>query len=158
MSSTPDRQHAMALIEEAHRAGARWSRACAEGGIDVRPYPRWTAREALHVAGRPDAVRPEPANKRSGAERAPVLAVCQEPAYASLPPGPIVPRRAAEGRYLASESSFYRLRRAADEQHPRGRGRRRSRRDWGHVPPTQGGRGIVAGCRDRSRGGVFTST
>jgi putative transposase len=55
------------------------------------------------------------------AERAQVLAVCHEPAYASLPPGQIVPRRADEGRYLASESSFYRLLRAADEQHHRGR-------------------------------------
>ena len=124
MISTPDRQHAIALIEEAHGAGARWSRACAEVGIDVRTYQRWTAGEALPVDGRPDAVRPEPANQLSVAERAQVLAVCHEPAYASLPPGQIVPRLADEGRYLASESSFYRLLRAADEQHHRGRGRR----------------------------------
>ena len=124
MISTPDRQHAIALIEEAHGAGARWSRACAEVGIDVRTYQRWTAGEALQVDGRPDAVRPEPANQLSVAERAQVLAVCHEPAYASLPPGQIVPRLADEGRYLASESSFYRLLRAADEQHHRGRGRR----------------------------------
>jgi transposase InsO family protein len=111
------------LIEEAHRAGARWSRACAEVGIDVRTYQRWTAGAAAHVDGRPDAVRPEPANQLSVAERAQVLAVCHEPADASLPPGQIVPRLADEGQYLASESSFYRLRRAADEQHPRGRAR-----------------------------------
>ena len=42
MISTPDRQHAVALIEEAHRAGARLSRACAELGIDVRTHQRWT--------------------------------------------------------------------------------------------------------------------
>lgn len=124
MISPSDRQQAVVLIEEAHRAGARWSRACAEVGIDVRTYQRWTAGEALHVDGRPAAVRPEPANKLSVEEQAQVLAVCHEPAYASLPPGQIVPRLADEGRYLASESSFYRLLRAADEQHHRGRGRR----------------------------------
>ena len=36
MISAPDRQQAVALIAEAHRAGARWNRACAEVGIDVR--------------------------------------------------------------------------------------------------------------------------
>ena len=124
MISPSDRQQAVVLIEEAHRAGARWSRACAEVGIDVRTYQRWTAGEALHVDGRPAAVRPEPANQLSVEERAQVLAVCHESAYASLPPGQIVPRLADEGRYLASESSFYRLLRAADEQHHRGRSRR----------------------------------
>jgi hypothetical protein len=124
MISAPDRQPAVALIEEAHRAGARWSRACAEIGIDVRTHQRWTASETVQVDGRPAAVGPEPATKLSLEERAQVLAVCQEPAYASLPPGQIVPRLADEGRYLASESSCYRLRRAADEQHYRGRGRR----------------------------------
>jgi transposase InsO family protein len=124
MISAPDRQQAVALLEEAHRAGARWSRACAEIGIDVRTYQRWTAGETVQVDGRPAAVRPKPANKLSMEERAQVLAVCHEPAYASLPPGQIVPRLADEGRYLASESSFYRLLRAADEQHHRRRGRR----------------------------------
>lgn len=123
MISTPDRQQAVALLEEAHRAGARWSRACAEVGIAVRTYQRWTAGEAIQVDGRPAAVRPEPANKLRAAERAQVLAVCHEPGDASLPPGQIVPRLADEGQYLASESSFYRLLRAADEQHPRGRAR-----------------------------------
>jgi hypothetical protein len=80
MISPSDRQQAVALIEEAHRAGARWSRACAEGGIAVRTYQRWTAGEGLHVDGRPAAVRPEPANKLSVEERAQVRAVCHEPA------------------------------------------------------------------------------
>lgn len=124
MISAPDRQQAVALLEEAHRAGARWSRACAEIGIDVRTHQPWTASETVQGDGRPAAVRPEPASKLSLEERAQVLAVCHEPAYASFPPGQIVPRLADAGRYLASESSFYRLLRAADEQHYRGRGRR----------------------------------
>ena len=83
MISAPDRQQAVALIAEAHRAGARWSRACVEVGIDVRTYQRWTAGAAIHLDGRPAAVRPEPANKLSVAEQAQMLALCHEPGYAS---------------------------------------------------------------------------
>ncbi|MGP9656294.1 DDE-type integrase/transposase/recombinase [Halomonas sp. AOP35-4E-18] len=50
--------------------------------------------------------------------------ICHRPAFASLPPGQIVPRLLdEEGLYLASESSYYRILRAHDEQHPRGRAR-----------------------------------
>jgi putative transposase len=52
-----------------------------------------------------------------------VLALCHEPAYASLPPGQIVPRLADQGKYLASEASFYRILREADEHRHRGRSR-----------------------------------
>lgn len=64
-----------------------------------------------------------PANQLSAEERAAVLALCHEPPYASLPPGQIVPRLADEGQYLASEATFYRILREAEEQHPRGRAR-----------------------------------
>lgn len=106
MISTPDRQQAVALSEAAHRAGARWSRAGAAVGSDVRTYQRWTAGEAIQGDGRPTAVRPEPANKLSAAERAPVRAVCHAPGDASVPPGHRVPRVAAEGQSLAAESRF----------------------------------------------------
>jgi putative transposase len=39
-----------------------------------------------------------------------------------LPPSQIVPRLADQGRYLASEATFYRVLKAADQQHRRGRG------------------------------------
>jgi hypothetical protein len=68
-------------------------------------------------------VRPAPANKLSAEERAEVLALCHESPYASLPPGQIVPRLADEGRYIASESSFYRILHEAEEQQHRGRAR-----------------------------------
>lgn len=50
-----------------------------------------------------------------------MLDVCNSQEFASLPPSQIVPRLADQGRYLASESSFYRILRAADQQHRRGR-------------------------------------
>ena len=53
--------------------------------------------------------RPEPANKLSAAERAAVLEACNSQEFSSLPPSQIVPKLADQGRYLASESSFYRM-------------------------------------------------
>jgi transposase InsO family protein len=123
MISSPDRQHAVALIDEARQGGARLQPACRELGIDVRTYQRWTWGGAIKPDGRPEAVRPVPANKLSAEERVAVLALCHEPPYASLPPGQIVPRLADEGQYLASEATFYRILREAEEQHPRGRAR-----------------------------------
>ena len=41
MISTPDRQNAIALIDQAKAAGARRTPACAELGIDARTCRRW---------------------------------------------------------------------------------------------------------------------
>lgn len=57
-----------------------------------------------------------------------MLAVCNEPEYASLPPSQIVPKLADKGIYLASESSFYRVLNAANQQHHRGKSRAPVRR------------------------------
>lgn len=121
MISPSDRQQAIELIDDAHQAGARLKPACQVLGIDVRTYQRWTQGTTIKPDGRPEAVRPVPANKRSAAERAEVLALCHESPYASLPPGQIVPRLADKGQYIASESSFYRILREAEEQQHRGR-------------------------------------
>ena len=132
MISPPDRQPAVALIDEAGRAGARLEPAGQELGIDARTYQRWTPAGQLKTDGRPEAVRPVPANQLSMEERAQVLAICHEPGYASLPPGQIAPRLADEGQYIASASSCYRIRREADEPHHRGR--RRPARPAGEPP------------------------
>lgn len=121
MISAPDRRITCELIEDACRAGARRERACAEIGISDRTYRRWTREGGVKVDGRPEAVRPTPHNKLSDAERQQVLETCHRPEYASLPPSQIVPRLADEGEYIASESTFYRILREADEQHHRGR-------------------------------------
>ena len=54
-------------------------------------------------------------------ERKAILAICNAPEHAELPPSQIVPRLADEGIYLASESSFYRVLREVDQLHHRGR-------------------------------------
>ncbi len=121
MISAPDRRRACELIDEAIRAGAWQERACAELGITARTYRRWTEKGGVKSDARPQAQRPVPGNKLSEAERAQVLQVCHRPEYASRPPSQIVPRLADEGQYIASESTFYRVLRAAGEQHHRGR-------------------------------------
>jgi len=121
MSALPERRVLVEMVGEAQRAGARLAAACSEAGLSVRTYERWVEGGALRADGRPEARRGEPAHKLTQAEREQVLAVCHEPRFADLPPSQIVPRLADEGIYLASESSFYRLLRAQDEQHHRGR-------------------------------------
>jgi len=66
-------------------------------------------------------VRRTPANKLSEEERERILAVCHKEKYRSLPPSQIVPMLADDGCYIASESSFYRVLRDADEINRRGK-------------------------------------
>ncbi len=94
MISTPDRQSALALIDQATAAGARRTRACAELGIDERTCRRWRARDGAPEDRRPTAPRPAPSNKLSEEERQAVLDACNSQAFESLPPSQIVPRLA----------------------------------------------------------------
>jgi putative transposase len=122
MIGLEDRRSLAQDIETAHRAGARLSLACGIAGIDRRTLQRWKAHEGLIQGdGRPQAVRPTPAHALSPAERAEVLRVANEPRFAAVPPARIVPALADEGVYLASESTFERVLRAADQSHRRGR-------------------------------------
>lgn len=73
---------------------------------------------------RPLAKRPEPSNKIPELDRARVLTVSNQAEYASLPPCQIVPKLADKGEYIASESSFYRILKAADQLHHRGRSKK----------------------------------
>jgi len=122
MISTQDRRDAVMLIDEAVQSGARLFRACAELGLCQRTYRRWTAMEgAIKADGRPEAQRPKPANALSEAERQKLVTLACQPEFASLPPSQIVPVLADRGEYYASESSFYRVLKAHNLQHHRGR-------------------------------------
>jgi putative transposase len=123
MISTRDRRQAIELIEEAVAAGARKAWACKVLGLSVRTVQRWVEAGEVSSDARPTAVRPKPAHALSQTERDAVLAACHAPEHADLPPSQIVPRLADRGVYLASEATFYRILRAADEQHHRGRAR-----------------------------------
>lgn len=103
-------------------AGARRDKAAGELELPARTLRRWLDAEGqVRADGRPDAIRPAPVNRLSEAEREAIVALCNQPEYASLPPSQIVPRLADQGEYLASESSFYRVLKAEDQLHYRGR-------------------------------------
>lgn len=138
MTSARNRQHAVTLVNHARRDGARLRAACAELNIGMNTYRRWARGGSDR---RPQAFRPSPRNALSAAERAEVLRQCHRPDHASLPPAQIVPRLLDdEGRYIASESSFYRVLRAAGERRRRTTpGRRNATKP---KRPTSSGRGM----------------
>jgi transposase InsO family protein len=118
MINASDRGEAMKLIDEAMSGGARQALACEELGVTARTVQRWRKSPA---DGRVGGVRPAPANKLSEEERQAVLAAANRPDCASLTPHQIVPKLADEGIYLASESTFYRILKAAALGQRRGR-------------------------------------
>ena len=112
------------LLDEAVRAGARRERACEVVGLTQRSVQRWT-RADVGDDGRAGP-RTRPANALTPAERAKVLEVVNSPEYRDLPPKQVVPRLADAGRYVASESTIYRILRAEGQDAHRGRTRPRT--------------------------------
>ena len=113
-------------ITQACAEGARHQPACEALGLSARTLQRWRREGAITGDRRSREHRLEgcvrtPANRLSVKQQEDVLAVANEARFASLSPHQIVPALADEGRYLASESTFYRLLRAADQLARRGR-------------------------------------
>jgi transposase InsO family protein len=63
------------------------------------------------------------AHRLSEEERQRILLTCNEPEFAALPPGQIVPVLADRSRYIGSERSFYRVLLDHGQAHRRGRAR-----------------------------------
>ena len=118
-----DRRTAVELIAQAVAGGARKRLACEQMGLTLRTLERWVQDGEVRQDARPTALRPEPAHKLSDQERAALLKLVNEPRFAALPPTQIVPRLADEGRYLASESTIYRILRAEQQLGARSRAR-----------------------------------
>jgi len=115
----------MQLIDEAVQQGARRSSACEQLGLSVRSIQRWRLSPQDR---RTQVQRAAPPNRLTDAERQAVLDAANRPGYASLTPHQIVPKLADEGVYLASESTFYRVLKAAGQGQRRGRARAPQRR------------------------------
>jgi transposase InsO family protein len=141
MIGLEDRQALAQDIDAARRTGARLQPACEIAGIDARTLQRWKARQGLTAGdGRPQAVRPASDHALSPEERAALLAVANEPRFASVPPARIVPMLADEGVYLGSESSMARVLKAAGQNARRGRAKapRASRPPTTHIATAPG--------------------
>ena len=116
----------LGLVDEAVAAGARRERACLQLGLTERCMQRWRSVDVGddHRAG----PKTRPANALTAAERVKLLEVVNSPEYRDLPPKQIIPRLADEGRYLASESTLYRVLRAEGQNAHRGRAKPRTAR------------------------------
>ena len=102
------------MVEEANRNGARITEACKMLGISTRTFERWCEKDCM-VDGRQGS-NDAPANKLSHEERKEVLRIVNSPAYRELSPNQIVPTLADEGKYIASESTMYRILHQEDQQ------------------------------------------
>ncbi len=110
------------MVEDAVGSGCRRAVACEALGLTLRTYQRWTREGRAGLDdGRKDACRVAPANKLSEEERARILALVNSAEFASQPPSQIVPTLVDRGEYMASESTIYRIMKAAAQQHHRGR-------------------------------------
>lgn len=98
--------------------GARQRLACKIVGISSRTLQHW---RVVGTEDRRQTVKKTPANKLSEQERKHILDVCNRQEFCSQAPKQIVPALADKNIYLASESSFYRILRDADQLHHRGR-------------------------------------
>ena len=127
-----DRQEHVELINQAIISGARQDKACEMIGLSTRTLQRWQVNGVVGEDKRPTATRPAPINKLSNDERQAVMAVCNVEEFSSLPPSQIVPILADRGEYLASESSFYRILKAENMLHHRGKAKPRN----SHKRPT----------------------
>ena len=111
----------MMAIDEAEKSGARLCACCQLVELGVRTIQRWRACEG----GEDMRMGPktEPKNKLSTRCRAWVLSVMNQPEFRNLPPSQIVPLLADSGKYVASESTMYRVLREEGQNTNRGRKR-----------------------------------
>ena len=109
-------------IDDACAAGARLDKASDIAGISPRTIQRYRLNDEVKSDGRKAAAsRRTPANKITEEERSEILRVANSPQFENKPPSQIVPELADQGLYIASESSFYRILRAAKQLAHRGR-------------------------------------
>jgi putative transposase len=111
----------LALVDEAVASGARIEKACEVLGISARTLERW--RDDDECVDRRAGPRAAPAHQLSDAEKKKILEVANSPEFRDKSPKQIVPTLADRGEYIASEASFYRVLREADQLKHRGRAR-----------------------------------
>lgn len=120
MTSHSEREHILVLVAEAVNSGARQSQSCVLITLSERTLQRWQNDRISGTADRRPARIQVPKNSLSMLERQRVLAVANSVQFGHLPPSQIVPCLADQGQYIASESTFYRVLKAANQCQHRG--------------------------------------
>ena len=125
MTSPEDRRKALEILDAAVAAGARAREVAALLGMGLRTLQRWRRQFAGDGDGtdRRKGSHRLVSHRLSDEERQRILLTCNQPEFAALPPGQIVPVLADRGLYIGSERSFYRVLHAHGQAHRRGRAR-----------------------------------
>ena len=118
----------MQILAEGIAAGARASELAKLMGVGLTTLQRWRHEfkaDANGVDRRKGSTRKvaHRFHRLSVEEGQRILLTCNEPKYADLPPGQIVPDLADQGIYIGSERSFYRVLHTHGQLHRRGRAR-----------------------------------
>jgi putative transposase len=95
----------LGAIEEAVKQGAGRAAVCKHLGISTRTTQRWQTQPADARCGPHTA----PVNKLTDEERQVLVAVANSAEFRDVSPKQIVPSLADQGRYIGSESTFYRV-------------------------------------------------
>jgi len=125
LTAAEDRRKALEILDAAMAAGARAQEVAALLGVGLTTLQRWRrqfAGDGDGLDGRKGSHRLV-SHRLTEEERQRILLTCNEPEFAALPPGQIVPILADRGLYIGSERSFYRVLHAHGQAHRRGRAR-----------------------------------
>ncbi len=106
MISEDDKKEALALIQEACKAGARKHLAAELLGLPIRTVQRW---ETHGFNDHRKGSRAVPGNKISQKERTQIMDVLTSSEFGDFNPHQIVPKLADQGVYLGSEATMYRI-------------------------------------------------
>ena len=125
MTAPADRRQALEILDAAVAAGARAHKVAELLDVGLTTLQSWRRQ----FAGVGDGLDRSKSSHRlvshrlSDEERQRILLTCNEPEFAALPPGQIVPILADRGLYIGSERSFYRVLHDHGQVHRRGRAR-----------------------------------
>lgn len=119
--SQAERLECISLVDEAVAAGARIEQACECLSFSPETLQRW--KENPNVEDQRSGPKTPLASRLSDSERATIAEIVSSPRFRDKSPWQIVPLLADEGRYIASEATFYRVMRALGLLAHRGRSR-----------------------------------
>lgn len=99
------KEEALELVQEASANNCRIKVACEDVGIDLKTHNRWKQ----DVVDKRNGPLTEPANKLSEDVKNEIVSTANSKKYVDLSPWQIVAKLADDGKYIASESSFYKV-------------------------------------------------
>jgi putative transposase len=120
MTSPSDRKYILQIADEANKT-ARLFKIAETLEISKKTLERWRDDEQGHGDKRSCSQHPKPKNSLSDDEEKEVLRYCNSVEFENLTPEQIVPTLIDRGKYVASESTYYRILRKNKQLKHRGK-------------------------------------